>query len=115
MFSNAYKFAEDNIELYNYDEKGEVNFLEDGSVELETNSRFIKGNEVIKFKWDAPFKANKKEKNENSDMVEDLKPQDILVVAIIVFISIFYLFCDTYRNIYDYKERRKKLCTLQMR
>lgn len=107
--SDVCKFTKQNTQVNTLYKFQSVMFLEDGSIELETNARYLLGGESIKFNEDVPIKAKKIVKVNNKSKTS-MKKQDILVASIIVVISILYLFCDTYRIIYDYKNKKKSYC-----
>lgn len=113
--ADNYQFTKDNIAVYNLNEVADARIIEDGSLEIIINSELITGAEEIKFSSDAPFLASKILKKESKDSTPSIKLQDYLVAIIIVLTAIIYLIVDSYRVVYEYKQRRKKICTWQTR
>ena len=107
--SDVCKFTKQNTQINSLYKFQSVMFLEDGSIELETDARYLLGGEVIKFNEDVPINAKNivKVSDKNKTL---MKKQDILVASIIVVISALYLFCDSYRNIYEYKNKKRSYC-----
>ena len=107
-------FTKSNVIFNNVENLDNIRLLEDGSFEFEINSEFITERETIEFEPTAPFAATTITNNTKKLQQQPLKPQDYFIGILIIILSIIYLFTDIYRVFYEYKERRKKLCTWQM-
>ena len=109
--SDVYRFSDENEKLSDSGTLKEVQFLEDGSIYFETYTGHLMEDEFIRFRDDAPFVAEKwinGNKNVNLRKSNEMKPQDILVATITAVVSVLYVICDRYRNVYEHRKLKEK-------
>ena len=109
--SDSYLFNNENVKLNGIEVADDKRINERGEIELDLNSEFIFENDIIKLDNNSPFNSYEIVKKET--LKEKIKYQDILVGTIIFITATLYVVVDLYRNYYEYKERKKKLCTWQ--